>query len=143
MKRTKDRTKPKLRFTKEEEADLAAFTMRGELDDVADYIARGRKFGPLSDEEMCDRFIGVRKVADNPAELKISKPNFKCVIEKFRFELSREDFERLRIIRTARTEARISPRMWIIASPVWPPIFAPLPVSGRWSSQRSSVVVWD
>jgi hypothetical protein len=127
MKRTKKTTNPKPRstsaptLTNEEEADLMAFTMRGELDDVADYIARGRKFGRLSDEEICDRFVAVfRKVADNPAALdswatkKDIEAEFQMRNREIPFELIREDFERLNevLLTHIRTMEREDPERW-------------------------------
>jgi hypothetical protein len=110
MKRTRTQaTSPKTRstsvstFTKEEEADFMAFTMRGELDDVADYTDRGRKFGPLSDEDLCARFVEVfRKFADNPADwdsraIKSDlEAEFQLRNREIPFDLIREDFERLK-----------------------------------------------
>jgi hypothetical protein len=105
----KKTTNPKSRselfstLTEDKKAEFMAFTMHEAFDDLAGYVARGRKFASLSNDELTPRYVEVfRKVADNPANREhraiksYLEAEFQLRNMKVPYELIAEDFERLR-----------------------------------------------
>jgi hypothetical protein len=65
----KSSSRPVATFTEAERVDFMAFTIWGAFDQVADYVARGRIFAALLDDQLTARFIeAVRTAADDPTK---------------------------------------------------------------------------
>jgi hypothetical protein len=89
-------------FTKQERDDQLAFLYRDDLNNMAKYVTRGRKFGPLSDEELSARYVAVfRNIADNPVDWdsraiqKDLDAEFQLRNKKIPFDLIKADFDRM------------------------------------------------
>ena len=109
-------------FTKQERDDQLAFLYRDDLNNMAKYVTRGRKFGPLSDEELSARYVAVfRNIADNPSigivepSKRTSMPNFSCGTKKIPFDLIKADFDRMsdKLTRHLDTMKSEDPDRWI------------------------------
>ncbi len=108
MKRTRAKTTTPRRptsvttLTKQQLDDQLAFLYRDDLNDMAKYLARGRKFATLSDGELSAHFVAVfHKIADSPddrgswAIKKDIEVEYQLRDMDVPFELIREDFDRL------------------------------------------------
>jgi hypothetical protein len=109
-------------FTKQERDDQLAFLYRDDLNNMAKYVTRGRKFGPLSDEELSARYVAVfRNIADNPVDWdsraiqKDLDAEFQLRNKKIPFDLIKADFDRMsdKLTRHLDTMKSEDPDRWI------------------------------